>query len=211
MKLRSPCSEVLVRRFIGPLLSLGTIILALLTFSSIRAHEVAVEAAKYAPAPRTPVLIPAGTNIQAVVRHGVAESAGPGSSVNAAVPSSIVVGGRTVIPSGAELTGKLEKVSFLKFGADARMNFDVLLFGGRAFIIRSKSVELTVPVQSDIDLMGNAIRGLMGASIGAATGAAAGDMRFMDWAVLQSAVVSESGEVAIPITVTLTQDLQLKT
>src|SRR5262245_13446722 len=108
-----------MRKLLRLLLSLGTILLAVLTFSSIRAHEVAVEAVQYAPAPSTPTLVPAGTDIQAVIKHGVAESAGPGSSVTAVVPRSIVVGERSVIPAGAELTGKLEKVSFLKFGAVA--------------------------------------------------------------------------------------------
>jgi len=193
------------------LLSLGTIILAVLTFSSIRAHQVAVEAAEYAPAPSAPVLVPGGTKIHAVVHHGVAQSAGAGTGVNAIVPKAIEVGGRIVIPSGAELTGKLEKVSFKKFGADAHMNFDVLFSRGRSFAIHSRSIQLTLPVESDIEIMSNAIRALMGASIGAATGAAAGDRRVMDLAVLQSAAFSESEGIAIPITVTLTQDLHVKT
>jgi hypothetical protein len=200
-----------VRKAIRLLLSVGTIILAVLIFSMIRAHEAAVDAAQYSPAPSAPLVIDAGTDIPAVISHGIPESAGPGSRVNAAVPEAIIVAGRQVIPAGAELTGKLEEVSFMKFGAQARMNFDGLFLAGRLFMIHSKPVELTVPVESDIDIMSNAIRALMGANIAAATGAAAGDKRVMDWAMLQSAALSESGEVAIPITVTLTQDLRLKT
>jgi hypothetical protein len=185
------------------------IILAISTFSSIRAHEVAIEAAQYAPAPSSPVLVQAGTKIQAVLRQGISESAGPGQIVAAEVADPVVIAGRVVIPAGSVLKGKLEQVTFKKSRAQASMNFDVVLLRDRPFTIHTHTIELRAPVESDIDIMGNAIRALLGASIGAATGAQSGDRRVMDWAMMQSAAVTESDEVAIPITVTLAEDLRL--
>lgn len=199
-----------MRKAIRSVLILGSIILTVFAFSSFRAHQVAIEAAQYEPVSRTPVLVHAGTKIQAVVRHAIAESAAPGRGVVATVAKPLAVEGRVVIPAGAELTGKLEQVTFMKSGpAKARMNFDALFLLDRSFMIHARPIELTVPVESDIEIVSSAIRALMSANIGAATGAAAGDPRIMDWAMLRSAALSK--DFAIPITVTLTQDLVLKT
>src|SRR5262245_32698402 len=97
-------------------------VLALLLYRSYRIQARAEEAAEFAPAAAEPILLPAGTLIQAGVwGTGIPESAAAGDDVTAFVVPPIAVDGKTVIATTGRLKGKLEEVTVNDSRARARI------------------------------------------------------------------------------------------
>src|SRR5512147_2969497 len=91
--------------------AIALVILGLTAFRLYRVKATAEEADQFAPAGARQTLIPAGTEITAVLRNGIAESATAGDPVRAFVSEPVVVNGSVVIAPGAQLRGELQEIS----------------------------------------------------------------------------------------------------
>src|SRR5437867_749913 len=161
------------------------------------------DSAELPPTTAKPVLLPAGTAIEAQISNGVASFAIAGDRVTAFVSEPVVSKGRVVVPTGAELGGNLENVSVSPAGRKVRMIFTVLLIRGRCFAIQTRPLVLVTPVQSNIDILATAFRTLFGAAVGGALGASSGDERMINGGVLFGAEASDAATSSVHITVVL--------
>ena len=153
------------------------------------------------------ITIPAGTHIQVVIRNRVAKSADIGDSLTAFVTSPVVLKGATVIPIGAQIQGKLEELSVQGSDGKATISFKALRLDGHNFPIQTQQIVAKIPVQSDTAILGSALRVLAGAGLGVALGAVSGDPNLINRAMFQGALPSISNDMAVPLTVVLTRDL----
>jgi hypothetical protein len=172
----------------------------------VRADE---EAAQFTPLRIQPETLPAGMAIQAVIKHGIRKSTEKGDVVTALVSKPVVMHDRLVIPSGAQLKGDLEDVSVLDGAATAKIHFNVLLTGGNAIAIQTRQIVITTPIRSDIQTVSKGLKTIVGASLGAAVGAASGDPRVVSRGLIEGAVATTSAGSPVPITVILTRDLEM--
>jgi hypothetical protein len=188
--------------------AVGSILLALCFFWAYRVWT-AEESAQFAPVNIKLASLPTGTEIEAVIRDGIASSAVAGDKVTAFVSQPVIFDGRLVIPSGAALKGNLEKLS--KFGASGRadINFTVLFIRDRSFPIQTRRVVVITPLISDTDILATAFATLVGGTLGAAIAAASGDGRMIDRGLLAGGTASVSVKTVVPITVSLTDDLEI--
>jgi hypothetical protein len=197
-----------LRRIDCLIFAVALILLAVSVFSAYRVRA-AEEAAQFEPAYTEPVLVPARTVIPAALKNRIPESAEAGDTVTAFVSAPILVDDRTVIPPGAELKGELEKVSISGTTAKSTVKFNRLLTGGQAFEIETRQIEVKIPVQSDTEIIGSALRTLMGATLGAALGAQARDPKVFYGGIYEAAAASVTLDVEVPITVTLLRELEI--
>ncbi len=190
-----------VLRFIT---ALGLIIL---TISVVRLYRVQSAGDKRPVVIASTRIVPAGTAIQTLIRNKIAESAEVGERITAFVGTPVVSNGATVIPSGTQLEGVLEKISVHGSNAQVILYFDRALIHGRTVPIQTRRVVAMIPVVSDTEILANALRALTGAGLGAALGAVSGDPNLINRGMFQGTVPAVSQEIAVPITVTLVQDL----
>jgi hypothetical protein len=156
--------------------------------SAFRAHRVRAandEAAKYAPTDSSLVFLPAGTAIHAVFPRLLADFSTPGDSVRAIVSEPVMIEGRHVLAPGAELKGTLERFSQSDSMVRVSMNFRTLIVGVHAIPIEARRVDAVTSVQNDAEILSSAFKTLMGASIGAAVAAGAGDRDLIDRGLLE--------------------------
>ena len=196
-----------MRRFARFAVIVALVVFSISLFRSYRVRAVAEEAAQFAPAAATPVLVPAGTAIPAVIWNGISESAAPGDSITAVVSKPVIVNGELAIPSGSRLKGKLQKVSFSHAKAKVQIGFNVLLVRGRNLTIQARPFEGGIPVETDLQILSAALTTLMEASLGAAIGAGSGNPRVTSRGLFEGVRASALHQSAVPITVILTRDL----
>jgi hypothetical protein len=185
------------------------IILAVSAFGWYRVRA-AQEAAQFMPADTTPVLVPAGTMISAVVRHRIPESAAPGDTIVAYVQDHVFVDGRTAVRSGAQLNGHIEKVSVSGNTARASFRVDCLLTNGLMLTIETRGITAEIPVRSEPEILTAALKALMGAMMGAAIGAESRDPRMVDRALIEGVATSIPEEIEVPIALTLVRTLEIR-
>jgi hypothetical protein len=187
-----------------------TVAAALMTFAifALWSYRVraAGEAAEFLPTTKS-VLLPAGSAIETVLRNGIASSAAVGDSVTAFVSAPVIFKGRVVIPAGAHLKGRLEQLSVAGATGKARLSFTDLLIRSRSYSIQTGDVNVVIPVQSDIAILGAALSTPMAATLGAVVGAASGDIRLIIRGLYEGAGVPEPEKAQVPITVVLALDL----
>ena len=196
------------RRIDCLIFAVALILLAIALFSAYRVRA-AEEAAQFEPTYTEPVLVPARTVIPAAVKNRIPESVVAGDTVTAFVSAPIFVDDRTAIPPGAELRGELETVSVSGTTAKSTVKFNRLLTGGHAFEIETRQIVVKIPVQSDTEIIGSALRTLMGATLGAAIGASARDPKVFNGGLYEAAAASVELDVEVPITVTLLRELEI--
>jgi hypothetical protein len=183
------------------------LLLALSAFWLYRVR-VAAQAAQFVPTSVEPVLVPAGTAISAVMRNGIASAALAGDTVTAFVSTPVSSQGTFVIPSGAQLKGRLEKFSVSGTIGTARIRFNSLCMRQRCFDIQTRPVEVIARARSDTEIFFTGLRCLIGAGLGAAIGSASSNVRMMDLG-LMTGVTSASVEHIVPLTIVLTEDLEV--
>jgi hypothetical protein len=193
------------RRVIRLVVSVALVLLAIAVFWSyrVRADQEAVE---YAPLRTTPAVLPAGIAIQAEIRNGIARFAAPGDSITAFVSKSVVLHDRLIIPPGAQLKGNLERISVVHSTANADIHFTSLITDHHFVPIQTRPLAVVLPVRSDIRIFASGLRVILGATMGAAMAAAAGDPHFVGGAVLEGALATTPVEAEVPITVSLTRE-----
>jgi hypothetical protein len=133
-----------------------------------------VEAATAASASRTPIELPAGTNIVIRMIDGVdSEQHRPGQTFQASLDEPIILRGETAIARGSDVVVKLvdEKQSGKLTGrAELTLDLVAMRVDGRMVDINTQ----TVSQASGSRTASTAKRGIGGAAIGAAIGAIAG-------------------------------------
>jgi len=185
-------------------IAVGLILLAILSYRFLATRDkesISVET--------KPAAVPAQTAIQASIKNRVAKSSRAGETITALVTTPVILEGKTMIPSGAQFEGNLEALSVRGARGEATIDFTALRLDGRNFPIRAHPVTATIPVQSDTEILANALRALTGAGFGAALGAASGDPSLINRGMMQGAIPSLSPENAVPITIVLVSELKL--
>src|SRR5262245_6498248 len=193
------------RRGVRFVASLAVVLLAIAVFWSYRV-SADQEAAEYAPLRMTPAVLPAGIAIQAEIRNGIGRFAAPGDAITAFVSKTIVLHDRLMMPRGARLKGELEKISVVGSTANAYIHFTTLITDDHVVQIQTRPLSVVLPVRSDIRIFASGLRVILGATIGAAVTAAAGDPHLIGGGVVQGALATTPIEAGVPITVTLTRE-----
>src|SRR5262245_48904990 len=192
-------------RAIRFVMSVALVLLAIAVFWSyrVRADQDATE---YAPLRTTATALPAGIAIQAEIRNGIARFAAAGDTITAFVSKPIVLHDRLMIAPGARLKGNLEKISVVGSTANAYIHFKTLITDDHVVPIQTRTLSVVLPVRSDIRIFASGLRVILGATIGAAMGAAAGDPHLIGGGVVQGALATTPVEAQVPITVTLIRE-----
>jgi hypothetical protein len=197
-----------VRNVTRFLIAIAVMTLAISVFWSYRTRAD-YEAPLFAPAAIQPVVLPAATQIEAVIEDGIASSATAGTSLTAFVSTPVFFNGRMVIPPGAKLEGELENPSVSRSTIKADITFTRLTLSGRSHGIQTQPTKVVAPVRRDIKTLLNALNTIVGAGIGASLGAASRNARLLEDGLLQGARSSLTIKSAVHITVVLSRDLKI--
>jgi hypothetical protein len=189
------------------------IAIALITaaISIFWSHRVraAEEAAEFAPVAAPKAVLSAATIIEATIANGIASSAKAGESVTALVSTPVLSNRRLVIPPGAQLEGDLQAITVLGTTVKAVITFGILTVGDRSVRIETRPIIVAAPARSDTAILMAALKMIFGAGIGAGIGASSRDEYLLEEELLKAARASLSVEFAVPITVSLTRDIEI--
>lgn len=188
-----------------------TLALVFLALSGIKLYRVraAEEGSQFQPTAISPVIVPAGTQIQAALRNGIVESAEASDPVTVFVSLPVTVGDRVPIPAGAELKGKLKSLSVFGETGRATVDFKTLTIDHRNYVLHAQPAAIDTPLLSDTAIVGEAFRALFGASLMTGIGAYSRDARVIRGGVVRAAGETVTVQAAIPITVVLIDDLKV--
>lgn len=195
-----------MRRVIRVVLALITLAITIFWSYRVRAAD---ESAQFAPAAIRHILLPAATAIPAVITNGIASSAGEGETITALVPAPVFSQGSLAIPPGAQIQGILEDVSRSGSTVKAHIRFVVLVMGSRSLAIQTAPVAVLAPARSDTQLLTAVLKTLLGAAVGAGIGATSRDDRLVERGLFEGAMAGLTVDSAVPITVSLTADLEI--
>ncbi|HYR83725.1 MAG TPA: hypothetical protein VE422_06580 [Terriglobia bacterium] len=200
-----------MNRLVRDLVIVTLMAMLIAAFWTYRTEKTAAIAAQYAPAAPHRTLIPAGTQFQAILRDGIAESTRAGDRIVGFVSVPVVVNNELAIPAGTELKGVVEDISAGKKMATVRLNFDHLVFHDRELSIQTKSVIARAPIVSDFDILSSALQTATGAAVGAAMGAASGNESRIGRGIVEGALsgVAPSEKRITQITLVLNEALEL--
>src|SRR5689334_21990728 len=106
-------------------------------FRQYREKSAVSAAAEFMPVTALPVVVPAGTQIQAVLKDSFTTSTKPGDSIRAFVTDPVMVNDTVAIPEGARLDGIIEAITAGKSQATAWLNFRSLLMGDKSMHIET--------------------------------------------------------------------------
>ena len=163
--------------------------------------------------PRTSVhlVVPAGTQIQAVLKNLFSSATKPGDAMLAFVTDPLVVNGSTAIPAGSRLNGVVEQITNAKSQAVTWLRFKSVVIDETPLHIETDRVLTNGTVESDFEILGNAADTLTEAGIGAAMGAAgrnrAGINAGLSAGAMRGAAAVNTSN--IKITVTLAEPLEI--
>jgi transcriptional regulator len=163
---------VALRRVLTGLLIVAILVFAGLDFLRYRDKSVASAAAEFMPRTAVRVSVPAGTQIEAVLKNLFSTSTKPGDAMLAFVEEPVVIHGSTAIPAGARLDGIVEQITKIGSEGVVRLRFNSLATGRNSFHIKTDPVLTNAPIESDFSILSNAAGALTGAGIGVAMGAA---------------------------------------
>jgi hypothetical protein len=189
-----------------------TVLFLMLAMSAIWSYRVraAAEVAELQPAANETFVLRAGTPIDALVRNGIGREAKTGDSLTAFVSNPVSSDHSVVIPSEAQLKGRLEQISVADGRAEVRIRFSALLIRGQRFDIHARQVSVRIPVVSDIEELSAALGTLIATSLGTSLGAASGDRRLAERGLLEGTKIVDATGISIPVTVTLTRNLEVQ-
>jgi len=195
--------------FIRITIAAALIFLATSTFWSYRVRAAGEEAAQFEPADTSSILLPAGTVVPGAIRSGVVSSAQAGDTVRAFVSTRVSAGEKVAFATETQLKGEIEDLTILGNSAKVSMEFTNLLLPGRTFTVQTQPVVAVIPIRSDAEIVSNTFRMLIGASIGAAIGAASENNQLIPSGLIEGARPTASVEQEVPIAVILVRDVNL--
>jgi hypothetical protein len=167
-------------------------------------------ASEFMPTTTIRLVVPEGTPIRAVLKNLFTTSTRPGDSARAFVTEQVMVDGSVAIPTGSRLDGIVERITTTKALADVSLRFNSLLIGQTSWPITTELVETNAPIESDFEILSNALGTIastgFGVAIGASGGTQGGVTAGMTAGAMRAATV-DSGN--IKITVILAEPLDL--
>ena len=152
-------------------------ILAVAIIGLVVWHErtmTVVRAAEYLPVAPT-IFVPEGSQIRVVHTNGITEGTKAGDTLVGFIVVPVVSGSAPVLPSGIQVNGTVEEVSKGSDAASVRLHFREIVFNGKSTEMETQPIVTTVPINSDIGVVENAIDILAGAGLGLALGTASQD------------------------------------
>jgi hypothetical protein len=202
---------VALRRAFSYLLIGAVLPLAGMEFWQYRVRSVVSAAVQFMPITAVHLVVPAGTQIRAVLKNVFSMSTKPGDRVLAFVSEPVMVDGSTAIPAGARLNGFVEQITKAKPQVETWLRFNSLVIGQKPFHIETEPVLINAAVESDFEILSNALDTVADAGIGVALGASrrteAGITAGLTVGAMRGAAVMDNSN--IKITVILAQPLDL--
>ena len=157
------------------------------------------------------LVVPEGTRIPAVLKNLFSMSTEPGDSVRAFVTEPVLVNGTTAIPSGSRLNGIVEEITKTEGQAIISLRFNTLVIGENSLPIETEPVVAKVTIESDFEILSNALGTVTASGIGVAIGASGrtqgGIAAGMTAGAMRGAASMDTSN--IKITVILAQPLEL--
>lgn len=193
------------------LLVIAIIPLGIAAFWEYRVNAAIATAAEFAPRTAARLVVPSGTRIRAVLKDGITESTEPGEHVVAFVSDAVMVHNRLAIPIGARLNGQVQQITKTDKDAIVWLRFISLVIDRRQFSIQAEPVVTNLPLETDIEILGNALDTVTEAGVGVAIGAAAQTEEAISAGLAAGALRGASGldKHDVQITVVLTQPIEL--
>jgi hypothetical protein len=103
----------------------------------------------------------------------------------------------------------MDKISASGKMAKAEITFDILTSDGRSRPIQAVPIVVTLPIRSDVDILGDAVKTLLAAGFSAGIGASSKDERLLRDTLAGGVRTSLPIKSTVPITVILVHDLQI--
>jgi hypothetical protein len=163
-----------MRRVFSYFLIIAIAALAGVDFWQWRARSVVSAAAEFMPTTAVHVVVPAGTRIDASLKNLFSMSTKTGDRVLAFVKNPVIVNGSTAIPVGARLDGVIEQIAKLEGRAATWLHFDSLVIGEKFLHIETEPVRTNAQIESDFEILSNALGTVASTGIGVAIGAVEG-------------------------------------
>ena len=136
----------------------------------IRAKTVTA-AGEFMPTTPVHVVVPKGTRIPAVLKNSFSSSTKPGDSVRAFVTDPVMVNETVAIPVGSRMDGTVEQITTTKAQAETSLRFSSVLIGEKSWPIETEPVKTNVTIESDFEILSNALGTVASTGIGVAIGA----------------------------------------
>ncbi len=176
-----------------------------------RVEMAAVTAAQYAPRKAVPTVVPEGTKIQAILNDQIIESTRAGDPVIVSVLSPVTINHRIVVPVGTPIKGVVHEIVAGEKHAAISFDFGSIVINQRDVPLETDLVPAQVPVETDIELFGDALSTVMGGGIGAALGAVAESEEAISTGLAAGAQGGRSDFSATktPLTLVLSEPLEL--
>ncbi len=161
-----------MRRVLPYLLIGAFLVMAGVSLAWYRNRSV-VPGSEFIPRTSVRLVVPAGTQVHAVLKNLFSSGTKRGDAMLAFVTEPIVVDGSIAVPVGTRLNGIVEQITKKEpRRAQARMRFDSIVIDEKTLRIATDPLLANVTLESDFDILSNAADTLTEAGIGAAMGAA---------------------------------------
>jgi len=118
------------------------------------------------------VVVPEGTRIPAVLKNSFSSSTKAGDSVRAFVADPVMVNETVAIPIGSRMDGTVEQIMTTKVQAETTLRFSSVLIGDKSWPIETEPLKTNVTIESDFEILSNALGTVASTGIGVAIGAA---------------------------------------
>jgi hypothetical protein len=163
-----------LRKVFSSFLIVAILVLAGINFRQWRARYVVSAAAEFMPTTAVHVIIPAGTRIDVSLKNLFSTSTKTDDRIWAFVTDPVIVNGSTAIPAGARLDGVIDQITKIEARAVTSLHFDSLVIGEKSLHIETEPLQINASVESDFEILGNALGTVASTGIGVAIGAAGG-------------------------------------
>jgi hypothetical protein len=167
-------SHHLTRRLTSFAVLFALVILAV-SFLKARRTQATERALLFEPAIHKSVSVPAGTEVAGVMKNTIPSSFGVGDTVTAFVSAPVILDGGIVVPINSPLKGIIEKLTVTGTSARVQVHFTEIDLSGGRLAIQTGSVLVDMTIQSEVEVLRDAVSMLMGATLGAATKASSKD------------------------------------
>jgi len=194
-------------------LLIATIPLGIKASWQYRVHMAVVTASQFAPRVAMPKLVPAGTEIRAILKNEITESTKPGDLVLGFVSDQVIVNGKVAIPPGTRVNGTIEQISKHDNEATIWLSLTSLVIEHQEIRIHTRPVLAKAPIVTDISILGSAFDAVTEGGIGAAFGATTRSQEAIAAGLAAGALRGASGldQNNIQITLVLSEPVVLLT
>jgi hypothetical protein len=174
-------------------------------------QHIRVIGTQFMPTTSVRHVVPAATQVPAVLKHLVTSTTQPGDAMLAFVTDPVMINGSIVIPLGARMDGVVEKINKTDSQAVTWVRFNSLVIDDKPLPIETDLVLTSTNIATDFEILGDVADTLTEAGVGAAMGAASRNPASINAGVavgaLRGAASVQSGDTQI--TVVLSQPVEV--